>query len=324
MPLFHVHTFLCLSLLLAFFFIFGSADTRRDTLLTVTIAVAPATFFVWLISDHFHAGSVLKWHPGWVQQQGSDFAMPFHLFWLVNFGAWVPAVLALLGFAGWKFWQQWQRGERVVPPKVVLLIAATTMFLIAYLVKTAPWEWDNMKIIIWAYLLVLPFLWTDVLKPWPLPIRVAACLLLFTSGFVSLIGGLGAGRTGFGIADRAEFDSVGVEVRRLPVVARFAAFPTYNHPVLMHGRKLVMGYPGHLWTQGFDYSQVEPKLRSVMLGEPNWRQVAQNLDARYLFWGREEKANYAASKRPWERELKPVATGPWGSIYDLQPAGSTR
>ncbi len=48
------------------------------------------------------------------------------------------------------------------------------------------------------------------------------------------------------------------------------------------------------------------------------RQGARLCNARYLFWGREEKANYAQSKRPWEQESKLVATGAWGSIYDLE------
>jgi hypothetical protein len=97
MPLFHVHTFICLSILLAFFFLFGTRSTQRQTVIVVALAVIPATFLVWVVSDNFHAGSMLQWKPGWVNQPGSDFAMPFPLFWLVNFGAWVPAVLGLLG-----------------------------------------------------------------------------------------------------------------------------------------------------------------------------------------------------------------------------------
>ena len=49
---------------------------------------------------------------------------------------------------------------------------------------------------------------------------------LFFSGFVTLFGGLAAGRTGFGVADRAELDAVGVVVKKLPADARYAGFPT--------------------------------------------------------------------------------------------------
>lgn len=79
-----------------------------------------------------------------------------------------------------------------------------------------------------------------------------------------------------------------------------------------------MGYPGHLWTQGFDYGAVETKLRNLMLGKPDWRDLARSLGVRYIFWGREENANYAQSTRPWQRTLKPIPAGQGSSIYDLE------
>jgi hypothetical protein len=81
---------------------------------------------------------------------------------------------------------------------------------------------------------------------------------------------------------------------------------------------MVMGYPGHLWTQGFNYSEVETKLQALMKGAPNWKEIARSLGVRYLFWGREEKLNYPTSTRPWEREAATVATGDWGAVYDLE------
>jgi hypothetical protein len=113
-------------------------------------------------------------------------------------------------------------------------------------------------------------------------------------------------------------DAVGGVLKKLPADARFAGWPTWGHPVLLQGRKMVLGYPGHLWTQGFDYGATEAKLRELMMGVPNWKDFARDFHTRYLFWGREEKANYAASKRPWERESALVATGEWGAIYDLE------
>jgi hypothetical protein len=94
---------------------------------------------------------------------------------------------------------------------------------------------------------------------------------------------------GFDIEDRTEVAAVGDAVRKLPIKDRFAAFPTFNHPLLLNGRKMVLGYPGHLWTQGFDYAPVEQQLKALMLGGPDWRDRARTLRARYIFWGRERK-----------------------------------
>jgi hypothetical protein len=162
-------------------------------------------------------------------------------------------------------------------------------------------------------------LWRELIAKWPVPIRAGVCFLLFASGFVSLFGGLTAGSPGFDIADRNELNAVAAAVRKIPIKERFAAFPTYNHPLLLNGRKVVLGYPGHLWTQGFaDWGTVDQQLKALMMGAPDWRERATALQARYLFWGDEEKRAYPSSAQPWRDKAKVVATGFWGTIYDLQ------
>jgi hypothetical protein len=317
LPFFHIHTFMAFSIVAAFLFAIGNGAARKQLGLMAAIAFIPATFFVWTITDHFQARSLFEWKPGWVQNEG-DFKAPFLSFWFINFGVFIPIVLALIGTCIWRPTNSKERFRFQDHPSLAFLAPAVLIFLFACLVKTAPWEWDNIKLIIWAYLIVLPFLWSELIARWPVPIRAAVCIALFFSGFVSLFGGLVGKENGYGIADRAELDGVGSALRRLPKDARFATLPTYNHPVLLQGRKVVLGYPGHLWTQGFDYTAPEAKLKSVMNGEAGWRETARELRARYLFWGREEKAAYPASQRPWEREAQLVASGPWGAIYDLE------
>jgi len=260
---------------------------------------------------------VLEWHPGWVQND-EDFARPFFSFWFLNFGILIPLVFVLIGLCVQRVWKTGIRWGDKLSAEVVFLLAAIAIFVFAFFVKTAPWGWDNLKIMIWAYFLVLPFLWTHLIGRWSMPARVAICIALFGSGFVSLLGGLAAGRDGFGFADRAELDGVGDAVQRLPAEARFAAYPIYNHPLLLQGRKVVLGYPGHLWTEGFDYREAEEQLRGLMDGAGDWRETARHLRVGYLFWGREEKINYPMSGRPWEKTIAPVASGNWGAIYDLE------
>ena len=317
MPLYHIHTFLALSCVLFFFLVLGTSAMRRDAIKVFGFAFVPATFLVWLVSDRFHAGSILQWNPGWAQNAG-DFKAPFLKFWLLNFGLWGPLGLWLVGICGWRVWKSgWRFGSK--PPLQLLFVgAALAAFIFTMFVKTAPWEWDNTKLMIWAYFIALPFFWSELIATWQTPIRVGLCIALFSSGFVSVLGGLKAGREGFGLAQRAELDAVGVAVRKLPAQARFAAFPTYNHPVLLQGRKVVLGYPGHVWTQGFAFADVEDNLEQLMQGAPEWQELARRFGVRYIFWGREENLKYTASPRPWEQTAQRVANGSWGSIYDLE------
>jgi len=200
-------------------------------------------------------------------------------------------------------------------------LPAVVIFAAGYFFKTAPWEWDNLKLMVWGYFLILPFLWSDIIGRWAFPERAAMCVALFGSGFVTLLGGLSAGHPGFGLIERARLDRIGTAVRPLPLEARFAAWPTYNDPILLQGRKVVLGYPGHLWTEGFEFGDVNNRLTALMNGAANWRDAAQALGVRYIFWGQDEKTNYQASGRPWETTAFLVASGDWGAIYDLaQPA----
>jgi hypothetical protein len=383
MPLFHLHTFIALTIVLVvgLFFeraselkfivtlvrndgiagigrlishpkmwpqIFHGAPIRRHAAAMLIAAFIPATFFVWLTTDQFHAASVLKWHPGWAQDSPDlaapyfrlgpkDFGSsttfglllqktwngviaPFFQFWLPNFGLWVPLALGLVGLCVWRIWKgKWRWGDRP-PADIAFVLAAVVIFAFGYFVQTAPWDWDNLKLMVWGYFLILPFLWSDIIGRWAFPERAATCLLLFASGFVTLLGGLSAGHPGFGLIERARLDRIGTALRPLPLEARFATYPTYNHPVLLQGRKVVAGYPGHLWTEGFDYGKVNDQLTALMNGAPNWRDAAKALGVRYIFWGQDERTNYKSSTRPWEATAFLVASGEWGAIYDLAKA----
>jgi hypothetical protein len=354
MPFFHVHTFLALTIVLVSLFclellkqlnlmvdfvrkrgiaamcslvmqrtrrgaVLGDMRIGKHVALLVTGSLLPATFFVWLISDHFQAASMIEWKPCWVMHD-PDFGRPtIFQFWFDNFGVFIPLAVCLFAVCVWRLWKSKIKWNEKLPEDIAFLLPAAAIFVSGLLFKFAPWEWDNLKLMMWGYFLVLPFLWTQLIARWSIPIRVGVCIALFGSGFVSLFGGLAAGRPGFGLAERAELDAVGAAVRKLPIEARFAAYPTYNHPLLLQGRKVVLGYPGHLWTQGFkNYENVEQKLRELMEGAQNWREIARALRVRYVFWGREEMHNYPASKRPWAATAPLVASGHWGAIYDLE------
>jgi hypothetical protein len=317
MPLFHTHTFIVLNFVLIAIFV-GRPQSRASLLKLVGAAFLPATFFVWLTTDHFRAGSFFEWQFGWTQNVG-EFAMPFFLFWFVNFGLFLLLVIPLAGIVAREEWRKLKAGDREISTDALYLTAACLIFLFACTAKTAPWEWDNMKLIIWAYFLTLPVLWNRLIRSWPLPVRIGACFILFFSGFVDLFGGLAAGRPGFEFANRAETDILASVTRTLAVEARFAGFPTYNHPLLLNGRKMVCGYTGHVWTQGIEYAPVEAKLTSLMSGQSNWLELGHELRVRYLFWGNLEKTNYPTSSRPWENKLSIVAQGSWGAIYDFGP-----
>jgi hypothetical protein len=197
------------------------------------------------------------------------------------------------------------------------VLPAVATFLVCCFVKFAPWEWDNTKLMIWSYLAVLPFLWKELLSRWPLPQRIGACAILFTSGFISLLGGLDSRHRGYDIAMRSELDAVRQATAGIGPGERFVGWPTYNHPLLLVGKPMALGYPGHVWSHGLVLEEPLALVTSLMNGVPEWREAAAKLEVRYLFWGAEEQENYPDSLQPWRTAAKLVSRGDWGEIYDL-------
>ena len=324
LPLFHIHTFLFFSALFGTWFLFH-APLRRDLLQLVVLAFAPASMLVGLVSGGLRGGQMLGWKPGWMwddagflawcqQHLGAASAtLAGLLFWPLNLGV-LPFFVAALAVVLWRDRDPWARA---------VVVPAVGIFLVCCFVKFAPWEWDNTKLMIWSYLAVLPFLWSKLLVLWPDWARAAACIALFGSGFLSTLGGIDADHRGHSIASRLEVDGAAAATRAIPIAEHFAGAPTYNHPLLLGGRKMVLGYLGHVSSHGLAWEQPAAQLEALMRGDADWRAIAGELHVRYLFWGRIEDETYPDSPQPWRATAQLVASGEWGALYDLQTPAAT-
>lgn len=304
MPLFYAPAFLFLSVHLAVCAIFAWRKVPLRPFVVVGItSVIPATWLARMVTAGFSSGMALRFSPGWMQDdQGL-------LFWLWNFGIFLPLV-ALAGLE--VFREGGTRGDR----SAWITGAATLAF--AFLFLIAPWAWDNTKLILWGYLAVVPAIWTCIICNRSAWLRAALCILLFAPGAVSLASGLSL-RDGYRLAERAELADMQVTLRSIPVDARLACAPEYNHPALILGQPVAMGYDGHLYSQGLDYRQVQRDLGILMNGDAAWRDAARRLQVRYLFWGKREQAMWPGSTLPWQQCAHAIASTGRGQLYLLTP-----
>jgi hypothetical protein len=300
LPLVHLHTFLLVSLLYAAW----AVGARRVAAARPALAWAlvPASWSVWQVTDGFRAASLVGWKPGWVMgTMGS--ANPL-AFLLVNFGLFLP--LALLALA----WAVRERRRE----ETLVLGPALAIFASLFLVRLAPWAWDNTKVLLWCYVVALPPIGTLVLGRLARPWRAVLVVGLLFSGAVSVLGASLGPDPRLEILDRAEYDGV---CRALAGVrtGRVATVQTFNHPVALCGRPIVAGYAGHLWSHGLDAAPVERRLGRLMRGEPEWREDARALGVTHVFWGSREQLAWPASRRPWLSGGPPAAAGAWGALY---------
>jgi hypothetical protein len=304
MPLFNAPAFLFLSAVLAGCALAAWRGSGIRPFLSLGLAsVVPASWLVRMVTADFTAPSALRFAPGWMQEGGGVW------FWLWNFGLLLPLVIMLgihLLLGG---------GERVA--RVFYAVGAGTL-VFCFMFLIAPWAWDNTKLILWGWLAVAPFIWTELLARRQAWLRSVACVTLFASGAAALVTGLDA-RHGYKLADRAEWADAQVMLRQVPVNARLACAPGYDHPVLLLGQPVVMGYDGHLFSQGLDYAPVRGELDRLMEGREDWRDAARRLGVRYLLWGPREKALWPGSGRPWEACGPRLHASAHGDLYQLTP-----
>ncbi len=308
MPLASVHTFLFLSVvLLGVYLLAPLATSRLAARQFVIFSILPATICVVLVTGIFSSAGGIHWQAGWLQDDHPIW------FWVRNFGLipvlWIAAlVFAIL------------RRDRNA---LAILAPATAFFLLCCFVSFAPWPWDNVKIMLWCWLAVVPFVWESTLRPLPLWGRSAALFVLFFSGALSLVGGLD-GRHGYSLVNRADLDLTASAIRDLPPTARFAAAPEYNHPLILAGRPVAAGYEGHLWSHGLDYRATYDALENLMTQQPGWRKDADRLGVDYLYWGRPERQRYTGGQKQWSTKLPVIARGEGFTIYDLRAEPTKR
>ena len=271
LPLVHLHTFAFVSVVFPAWALGGRR--LREGLPTLAWAAVPATWAVWQVTDRFRAASLVGWRPGWMI--GGEGPL---VFLLLNFGLFLP--LALLAL--------WRAVVERHREGLLLLVPPLAVFAALFLVKLAPWEWDNTKVMLWCYVAVLPAVFDLAVARMRAWARAVAVLVLFFSGAVSVLGAsLGRGPR-LEMLDVAEYEGV---CRALAAVrtSRVATVQTFNHPVALCGHPIVAGYAGHLWSHGLDAAAVERGLARLMRGEPGWREEARALGASHVFWGVRER-----------------------------------
>jgi hypothetical protein len=298
MPLVHLHTFLFVSVAAAAWAILGGR--LRAALPALAWAFVPATWSIWQVTDGFRAASLVGLHPGWMIGTSSPLG-----FLASNFGLFLPLAAAALVLA----WRARRREELAV------LAVALLVFAGLFLVKLAPWEWDNTKVMLWCYVAALAPIGSLVLPRLAVPWRAALLALFLLPGAASVLGASLGGGPRLEVLDVAEHEGVCRALLGLRTT-RVATAPTFNHPVALCGRPIVAGYAGHLWSHGLDASDTQRRLARLMRAEPGWREEARALGASHVFWGRREAQAFPTSTAPW-RAHPPAASGPWGGLYPL-------
>ena len=314
LPFVHVHSFLVLAGLLLWLaaarLVAGGRSWRRE-LAWLAAPIVAVTFaapqLAWQLS---HAGeSFVRWRLGWMSAPDEN---PF-LFWLRNLGVLAPfAVAAPWLLRRWQgFWRQ-------------TLAALLALFALASAIRFQPHEYDNLKLLFYAYLALALVVARSLAEWWSgggaRRLATAAVLLLATS--TGALAVLRETTLAWPFLEREEVE-LGMALRRLtPPEARFLTADKHNHPVpIVAGRQIVLGYRGWLWTHGASTAGHLRDVAAIYAGAPGAEDLLRRYGVGYVVVGPHERRAFAV-REEWLIERFPLLLAtPGYRVYRVAPAG---
>lgn len=251
----HTHTFIFFTVFALFvsYFIFLKEKNKKEFFRLSSvfyIAFILATPFIVLFLKDRSAGSFLHFSYGWQNSNQNLF-----MFWLRNSFLTLPLAIVGIFFVSFK--------------KKLFLVPAFIVFLLANVVIFQPWDWDNIKLLSWSFVffsILAAIALKRLTKYGHLGLFLVVCIL-FVSSLSGVLSVISQTKNEYVIYDKADIDLaawIQVNTGKDDV---FISDPTPNNPIPSLGaRMLYLGYPGHLWVHGINYSQREITNASILNG----------------------------------------------------------
>lgn len=303
LPLIHLHSLATLFVVTGVLFVIQPAKWREWIAFGAGVALIAVPELAWsLMGTASDTTKFFDWHFGWDKRTDS-----FVWFWFKNTGILIPLIAAGI----YLYWTQKapaddRKGKRRTEPmperKLVIYfyIPFVLLFLISNAAKLAPWEWDNIKILIYWYVGSIPLVALALARAWESGsigrvVSVSALAVLLMSG------SLDVWRTVSGQIKMRVFESDGISIaadikRKAEPRAVILNAPTYNSPVVLSGRQSVMRYSGHLASHGIDYLPRENDVKRIYEGGGMADMLLEKYGIAYVLISPEERNTMKANE----------------------------
>jgi hypothetical protein len=306
MPAYHVHAFGTVVALSLFWALFTRRIHWLGFFIPALVIGVPILAWMWPAANTSVCGSSPSFHGycfevGWLsyldwQHTSVIWAVPdFVWFWIRNTSVFIPLLIAAhilrswipTGFAKW-FAPMW------------------LWFLVPNVIVLQPWDWDNTKFFIfWALLgsILVGAILARLLRRGPGSAIVAMVLLVL----LGLSGALDLARASdFSVSSVQFTDAGGIHVadwarQHTDAKAVFAVADEHNSPIpTLAGRRVMIGYPGWLWTYGLpDYVQKGHDLKLILDGDASTPELVRKYRVNYVMIGPQEIPR-GASRAYWD------------------------
>ena len=325
LPLIHLHSLAVLFVVTGFLFVMRPAKWKDWIAFGVGVAVIAVPEVLWSMSGSAtETSKFFGWHFGWDKGESN-----FLWFWLKNTGIVIPVIVAAI----YLFWQTGTRdkgqGEVAKPDSslvphpaspLLFYIPFAFLFLVSNVAKLAPWEWDNIKVLIYWYVGSLPLIAYAIAWAWQ---KNKAAKIVAGVCFAALIfaGSLDVWRTATGQIKTRVFDADAVQIanmikRNTAPNALFLNAPTYNSAVVLSGRQSLMRYNGHLSSHGIDYAPREADVRHIYEGGGVADILLRKYNIQYVLVSPEER-NTLKANEDFFKKYKVIAESGQYRVYKV-------
>ncbi len=312
-PLIHLHSLAMLFIVTAFLFALQPSKWKEWVAFGVGVSLVAVPQLLWSISGSAtETSKFFGWHFGWDKKPDDNVIW----FWIKNTGIVIPAIIAgayLVWTKGTEEDIEKPQGKqakkeakahpvRMVNPKLLLLfyLPFAFIFLLGNTVKLAPWQWDNIKVLIYWFVGSLPLIAVLLAFLWRrnTVLRGVAILCLVV---LVLSGTLDVWRAASNQVKIRVFDTDAMRVaeqlkQKTPQNALFLNAPTYNPAVVLAGRQSLMRFNGHLGSYGIDYGPREADVRRIYEGSGMADSLLEKYNIDYVLISPEEKTKLKANE----------------------------
>jgi hypothetical protein len=331
LPLVHAHSYAVLMAMAGFLALLDYKKWLNWSAFLISGTAFGAFELLWAMTGSANrAESFVAYQFGW--DKGDD---NFLWFWFKNTGLFIPLLLAAVALLATSLKSKVQSPKsdeeteiphsafRIPHSKKLLLfwLPFALCFIVPNFVRLAPWIWDNIKVLIYWFLLSIP------LVAWLLGLiwrrgdagKAAALALIFVltcAGFLDV----------WRVASRSfeyqvftrEAVSVAEQIRRkTPAQSLIMTAPIYNAPVVLTGRRWFMGFTGHLVSHGIDISERENVLRRIYAGTPDAENLIQKYGIDYIVVSNQERETVDVNEAFFERFPLAAESGPY-RVYKVR------
>lgn len=284
LPLFHMHSltiifgFLAWTAMLTFIY----HKKQVFKLLWFFVPALPLIiFFITTLFSHVSGESFIKFQFGWLAHEQNDNII---FFWFKNAG-----IMLFLPLAAYMLMEK------------KLAIWTTPfwgIFILANLFLFQPFAWDNTKFFTywWLGVSLLSALTIGHLTRHTVTEKFLGILLFIlavASGYLDIIRLTQFDANKIKMVAKEDMHFATWVRSNTPANSIFLTADNHDHPLTMlSGRRVVLGFPGWLWTYGIDVSKEQALIEQIYKGNQDSKLYINELEANYILLGPKERDHF--------------------------------